>query len=283
MSGASPPVAPGGGKEKPAGPRSPVKKAASAGLARANAVAGKGRQWVERQDPASRQGATIGWYRRHVEAGGQLYTVLLTAYVFIAVLPAVLVMTTYLSDDPAALADRVIHRLRLTGSTAELFHGVLTGAGENQLGSMLIAVANVLIFGMGVGRVLQFAHARSWRIDLGKPGYRDQARYLTVLVVALGLIFIALLQTKLLGGAASWIEWALLPVWAVVLVGYLVWAPRLLLHNRVSVRNVVPGAVFTAFALVGLRLISHLLFKHWLEWYSQYYGGLGIVMALFFG
>jgi uncharacterized BrkB/YihY/UPF0761 family membrane protein len=31
-----------------------------------------------------------------------------------------------------------------------------------------------------------------------------------------------------------------------------------------------------------MRAISSLLFAYWLEWYSRYYGGLGIVMALFF-
>jgi uncharacterized BrkB/YihY/UPF0761 family membrane protein len=40
--------------------------------------------------------------------------------------------------------------------------------------------------------------------------------------------------------------------------------------------------VFALIGLVGLRLLSALLFRHWLVWYSKYYGSLGIVMALFF-
>jgi membrane protein len=74
----------------------------------------------------------------------------------------------------------------------------------------------------------------------------------------------------------------LIPVWILVLFYYFVWMPRMLLHKRVSRRDVVPGAVFTLLGLVGLRLLSALLFKHWLVWYSKYYGSLGIVMALFF-
>jgi uncharacterized BrkB/YihY/UPF0761 family membrane protein len=31
-----------------------------------------------------------------------------------------------------------------------------------------------------------------------------------------------------------------------------------------------------------MRVISGLLLKHWLEWYSTTYGALGIVMAIFF-
>jgi len=50
-------------------------------------LADHGLQWVEGQDPASRKGATIGWFRRYQSANGQLYAVLLTAYIFITLLP----------------------------------------------------------------------------------------------------------------------------------------------------------------------------------------------------
>jgi membrane protein len=197
-------------------------------------------------------------------------------------LPAALVIATYIDHDPAGLADHVVHRLGLTGSTAALFRDVLTGAGQNQLGSTLIAVANVAFFGLGIGRVLQLAHSRSWRIDLRKSMVTDQARYLMTLLVLLGLVLLYLLQSKLLSGKASWIDWALVPVWLLVVLGYFVWMPRMLLHNRVSARDIIPGAVFTALALVGMRVLSSFLLVNWLQWYSKYYGGLGVVMALFF-
>ena len=31
-----------------------------------------------------------------------------------------------------------------------------------------------------------------------------------------------------------------------------------------------------------MRIISGVLLKHWLEWYSKTYGAIGIVMAMFF-
>jgi len=238
-----------------------VRKTAAGGWARGNAVYGHGKEWVEGQDPASRKGATMGWFRRYRAANGQLYAVLLTAYVFITVLPATLVIATYVDNDPAGLADRVVHRLN---------------------GATLLAVANVVIFGLGIGRVLQLAHSRSWGIDLSANWLTDQMRYVATLLVLLGLLALYVLQTRLLRGQPSWIEWALLPLWAVAVLGYFVWMPRELLHRRVSLRDVLPGAVFTTLALVGMRAISSLLFAHWLEWYSTYYGGLGIVMALFF-
>jgi membrane protein len=251
-------------------------------MARGGHAYGHGRDWVERQDPSSRKGATVGWFRRYREADGQLYAVLLTAYIFITLVPAAVVMGSYMSHDPNAEADYVVNRLGLTGVTATFVHDLLTGANTNQLGATLLAVADVVIFGLGYGRVLQLAHARSWRLEFRKGLISDQARYAAVFLVLLGLVFLYLLESKLLAGEPSWITWALVPCWAVAFLAYFVWLPRLLLHGRVAVRDVVPGAILTVVALVGMRIFSSLLLVNWLKWYSKYYGGLGVVMALFF-
>ena len=249
--------------------------------ARAKGTAERGQQWVERLDPASSPGVTVGWFRRYAAADGQLYAVLLTSYVFLTVLPAALVMASY-TQSPNALSNHVIDRLGLRGETADLFRGVLTGASGHKLGAALIALASVAFFGLGIGRVLQLAHARAWGIDLGKARIRDQARYTSVLLALLGGLAAYVFESKLLEGKSSWIGWAIAPVWLVALLFYFVWAPRLLLHHRVARRDVVPGAVLTVLGLLGMRLLSRFLLVNWLEWYGKYYGGLGIVMALFF-
>ena len=250
---------------------------------RGSAVADRGLAWLEGQDPASRKGAAIGWFRRYQGADGQLFALLLTAYFFVTLLPVSVVVSGYLYKDPATLADRLIHRLGLKGEPASLVHDILTGSASNKLASTLIAVGSVALFGLGIGRVLQLAHARSWRIDLGKARLTDQTRYFVVLVLLLVFVVLVVVQTKLLEGRPAWIGWALTPPSG--------WrrcsrsspgCPRMLLHNQVRVRDVLPGAVFTVLCLAGLRLLSHLLLVNWLVWYSKYYGGLGVVMALFF-
>jgi membrane protein len=150
------------------------------------------------------------------------------------------------------------------------------------LGATLIAVADVLLFGMGFGRVLQIAHSRAWRINLGKTQFADQFRYVAALGIPLGLLLLYIYETKELHGQPSWIGWVLVPVWLLILFAYFVWMPQALLHGQVSKRDVVPGAMFTIVGLIGLRLLSALLFRHWLVWYSKYYGSFGIVMAFFF-
>ncbi|PWU20314.1 MAG: hypothetical protein C5B48_12665 [Candidatus Rokuibacteriota bacterium] len=258
--------------------RSKVMRAYSKGTE----VAHRGKDWVDHQDPATRKGATIGWYRRFRESDGGLFAVLLTAYFFVTAIPAGVVMMNYVYNNPHEVADRLDRRLDLTGDVKGMVDSVLTGAGGHQLGATLIAVADVLLFGMGFGRVLQVVHSRSWRIDLGKTQFFDQARYFLTLLFPLGLILLYIIQSKALRGQPSWIGWLLVPIWICVIFWYFVWMPRMLLHHRVTRRDVVPGAFFTLLGLVGLRLLSALLFKHWLVWYSKYYGSLGVVMALFF-
>jgi membrane protein len=259
-----------------------ARKAAHGAQARSMAVAERGRLWIVNRDPASHSGAAIGWMRRYQAADGQLYAVLLSAYLFITLLPAMLVEATYLYSDPAALADRTEHRLGLTGTTATLFHSVLVGGKDHKFGVVVLALLNLVFFGLGFPRVLQLAHARSWAIDLRKNAVIDQARYLTVLLVVLAMSFLFMLQTRELLGQPAWIGWVLTVCWIAILIGFFVWAPHLLLHRRVPASSLLPGAVFTVLGLIALRLVSSLVLAHWLTSYSNSYGALGIVMAIFF-
>jgi membrane protein len=250
---------------------------------RGNEVVERGRQWVDRQDPVSRKGAAIGWFRRYRAADGQLYALLITAYTFLTLLPALLVLSSYVENDPHALADHVTRRLGLAGSTATLFHNVLLGVGERKLGATLIAIGDLAVFGAGFGRALQLAHARAWQVSLGKPRLVDQLRYIGALfgLVALLLLFVVQ-QAWALSGQPGWIAWAVAPGWIVAVVAYFAWAPHTLLRGRIPFRRLLPGATVAALGIVGMRLLSHFLLVRWLNWYSKYYGGLGILLALFF-
>jgi uncharacterized BrkB/YihY/UPF0761 family membrane protein len=259
-----------------------VRRTYDSAYSRGNAIYERGRLWIENQPPASRKGATIGWVRPYQAADGQLYAVLLTAYFFLTLVPLLLLEVSYVYSDPLALARRIEHRLGLEGQTSKLLDAVLTGTSGHKLAAVLIAAIDLFFFGLGFGRVLQLVHARSWGLDLRKSVVVDQLRYLEVLgaVFLLSLLFV--LQTKELRGDPAWIGWVLNAGWVVVLVGFFVWAPHLLLHHRVAARDILPGAVFTILGFVVMRVISGLVLKHWLESYSRSYGAIGIVMAIFF-
>jgi len=279
MSGAPTDPVPGG-----TGPprRSRVPARAQKAAAKGVAVADRGRLWIENQPPDSRKGATIGWVRRYQASNGQLFAVLLSAYLMLTLLPVFLVIASYSYKDPTALADRIEHRLGLKGTTAHLFSSVMVGTGEHKLSAVLLAIINLFFFGLGFPRVLQMVHARSWGIDLGKSALSDQARYLEVLsgLVLGAALYVA--QTRSLRAEPSWLGFVLDIGWLVLMFAFFVWAPRILLHHRVTTRKLVPGAVFTVLCLALLRLISVVLLTRWLNWYSTTYGAFGIVLAIFF-
>jgi uncharacterized BrkB/YihY/UPF0761 family membrane protein len=61
-----------------------------------------------------------------------------------------------------------------------------------------------------------------------------------------------------------------------------VWAPWLLTHKRITRRDLLPGAVLTAFGLVALMLISSFVMELWVNLYARDYGGFGVVLAIYF-
>jgi hypothetical protein len=147
-------------------------------------VSRRGREWADRQDPGSLSGMAIGAWRRYRAVGGRCSrlcslctcwsSALLSLYVLVAVLPALLVMEEYLDPHPAALAHQLVHHYGLSGDTASLLRSVLVQGRAHELGSALLAVAGALFFGLGFGRVLQLVHARAWELHYRQ---RSRARY----------------------------------------------------------------------------------------------------------
>jgi uncharacterized BrkB/YihY/UPF0761 family membrane protein len=244
-------------------------------------VSRRGREWADRQDPGSLSGMVIGAWRRYRAVEGPLQSALLSLYVLVAVLPALLVMEEYLDPHPAALAHQLVHHYGLSGDTASLLRSVLVQGRAHELGSALLAVAGALFFGLGFGRVLQLVHARAWGVALPTK-QTDYALYAAVLLGLYGLILLLLVQLKELKGSSSWVGLALAVGWVGLLVVFFVWAPWLLTHKRISRRDLLPGAVLTAFGLVVLMIISSYVMGFWVDLYARDYGGFGVVLAIYF-
>jgi uncharacterized BrkB/YihY/UPF0761 family membrane protein len=249
--------------------------------ARAAALSDRGRAWVERQDPASPAGVAISAWRHYRAVDGPLQSALLSLYILVAVLPALLVMEEYLDPHPASLANSLVHHYRLNGPTSTLIQSVLVEGHAHELGSALLAIAGALFFGLGFGRVLQLVHARSWQLAL-PTRQTDQALYATVLLGLYGLILLLLVQLNELKGGPSWVGKTLAIGWVGLLVLFFVWAPRMLTHKRITRRDLVPGAVLTAVGVVLLMVVSRYVMQFWIDLYARDYGGLGVVLAIYF-
>jgi membrane protein len=244
-------------------------------------VSRRGQDWVERQDPSTRSGVAIDAWRRYRAVDGPLQSALLSIYILVAVLPALLVMEEYLDPHPNALATSIVHHYQLNASTSELVHNVLGQGRSHELGSALLAIASALIFGIGFGRVLQLVHARAWRLEL-KTGVLDQIGYGAVLAGLYGLLMLLLLQLNEFHTGSIVVKALLGFGWVGFLTLFFDVAPWLLTHKQVSRRDLLPGAVLTALALVGLMVVSNYVMQFWVDLYARDYGGFGVVLALYF-
>jgi uncharacterized BrkB/YihY/UPF0761 family membrane protein len=246
-----------------------------------DAVSQRGQAWVDQQQPGSRSGVAIGAWRAYREVEGPLQSALLSLYVLVAVLPALLVLEAYLDTHPDSLVRKLVHQFHLNPQTASLLHGVLGSDRKHELGAVLFAIASALFFGLGFGRVLQLTHARTWQLTLAKKG-ADQARYAAVLLALYGLIFLLLLQADEWRRDPSWLGVILAAVWVGLVVLFFTWAPWSLLHRTVALRDMIPCAVLTTFALVVLVVVSRWLMQFWVDLYAKDYGGLGVILAIYF-
>ena len=249
--------------------------------ARTAAASRRGQEWVERQQPDSASGVAIEAWRRYRAVEGPLQSALLSLYILVAVLPALLVMEEYLDPHPNSLANSIVHHLNLNAPTSRLLHGVLGEGRSHELGSALFAIVGALIFGLGLGRVLQLVHARAWQLPL-PTRQLDQALYAGVLIGLYGMLLLLLVQLTELAGSPAWVQRVLSLGWVGLLVAFFVWAPWLLTRKQVSKRDLLPGAILTAVGLVALMLISRYVMQFWVDLYARDYGGLGVVLAIYF-
>ena len=248
---------------------------------RAKGLSRRGREWGRSAGSCLSLGRGAWGLAPLSGRGGTASVCAAVSHVLVAVLPALLVMEDFLDPHPNSLAARLVHHFHLNAPTSVLFHGVLGEGRKHELGSALFAIAGALFFGLGFGRVLQLVHARAGELPLPKRA-GDQALYATVLLGLYGLLLVLLVQLDELRGDPSWVGFALAVGWIGLLVLFFVWAPWLLTHKRITRRDLFPSAALTAFALVVLMMVSRYVMQFWVDLYAKDYGGLGVVLALYF-
>ena len=249
--------------------------------AKLGAASQRAQDWVERQDPGSRRGVAIGAWRRYRAVEGPVQTALLSLYILVAVLPAVLVMEEYLDPHPNSLANSIVHHFRLNAPTSELIHNVLGEGRSHELGSALFAIAGALVFGIGFGHVLQLVYARAWQLDL-KTGVSDQLGYGAVLAGLYGLLLLLLVQLNDFHPRSAVVKVVLGVGWLGFLMLFFVAVPWLLTHKQIAPRDLLPGAALAAVGLVVLMVVSRYVMQFWVDLYARDYGGLGVVLAIYF-
>jgi len=251
------------------------------GLRTVEAARRRGRAWVDDRAPESLSSAAIDGWVRYRRMDGPLQSALLSLYVLVAVVPALLVVGDYMAAGPTEVATRLAHRYALSTETASVVRGALVQTSHHTLSSALVAIGGALFFGLGFGQVLQHVHVRAWELQL-RIRTLDRARHAIVLLALYGVILLLFVQLRTIGGASHWVTAPLLPGWFVFLTAYFGWSGRLLTHDLVPWRDLLPGAAVGAIGVTALIVTGRFLMRWWVDFYASDYGAFGVVMAVFF-
>jgi membrane protein len=234
--------------------------------------------WLrERSDsPLGRLG--LKWFRAYFAASRNSGCAI-TIYSSLSVLPAALVFVAAIyavGGDVNVFAQHLVDHLNLTGSTASLVKETFGSSSSNALGATITMIVTFLLWGIGIGQLYQDVYARAWGIEVGSAA--DQALYaIFFFVFAAALALIVVAQSEL-GDTGRWL--VLLPVWILGSLAFWLGAPHFLLHRKISMRQLLPGALMATLVLGGTSAFSPLFLGPALTTNGKAFASLGIVLSV---
>jgi membrane protein len=217
------------------------------------------------------------WFRAYFAASRNSGCAI-AIYSSLSVLPAALVFVAalYAAGNVNLFAQHLVNHLNLTGHTASLVQETFGSASSNALAASVTMVVTFLLWGIGIGQLYQDVYARAWGIEVGSAA--DQALYaIFFFVFAAALALVAVAQSEL-GDTGRWL--VLVPAWILGSLAFWLGAPHFLLHRKVSLRQLLPGALLSILVLGGTAAFSPLFLGPALTTNGKAFGSLGVVLSV---
>ena len=217
------------------------------------------------------------WFRRYFEASHNSGCAA-TVYSALAVLPGALVAVSFFhssGSDSNAFAQRLVDHMGLNGTTASLVQETFGSASANRLAATITVAIAFVVWGIGIGQIYQDVYARAWRIQVGSLS--DQGRFAIFLFVVTGALALAVVSAAQLR-ARGW--YVLVPVWLVASTVFWLWVPTFLLHRRINLRALLPGALLATVVLGGATATSPLFVAAPLNENGKAFGSFGVAVTL---
>jgi membrane protein len=217
------------------------------------------------------------WFRAYFAASRNSGCAI-AIYSCLSVLPAALVFVAalYAAGNVNVFAQHLVHHLSLTGSTANLVQTTFGTTSSNALAASITMIVTFLLWGIGIGQLYQDVYARAWGISVGSPA--DQALYAIFFFVFAAAIALVLVAQAELGDTGRWL--VLLPVWILGSLVFWLGVPHFLLHGKVSMRRLLPGALLSILVLGGTAAFSPLFLGPALTTNGKAFGSLGVVLSI---
>jgi len=233
--------------------------------------------WLSRRADTRFGRLALQWFRAYFEASRNSGCAA-SIYSSLSVLPAALVTIAFFNlskPDSNALADRLVSHLGLDGTTAGIVRDTFGSASSNAIAATVTVVISFLIWGIGIGQIYQAVYARAWRIKVGSVA--DQGRFAIFFFVVTGTVALAIVSAERLQDT-GWL--LLLPVWLVASTVFWLWVPRFLLHRKIGIRALLPGALLASVVLGGAAATSPLYLGASMNESGRAFGSYGVVMTV---
>ena len=239
---------------------------------------GAAQGWLHKRADSSLGRLAFLWFRRYFEASRNSGAAA-AAYITLSVLPAALVIIGLFNlarGDESAFADRVVRHMKLDGATADIVRDLFGTTADNVAVASVAVAIGFLIWGISIGGLYQDLYARAWRIRVGSAA--DQLRYTIWFFLLSGILAVMLGSASELR-ASGWL--IALPLWVGGSILFWLWTPRYLLHRKISLRSLLPGALLATFVLSGTIATSPLWIGPTINQNASAFGAFGAVIALF--
>lgn len=218
----------------------------------------------------------LDWARGYFEASRNSGCAA-SIYSSLSVVPAVLAFVAVLhpsSDNANLFAERLVTHLKLTGATASLVEGTFGTASANALAATIGVVVSFLLWGIGIGQIYQDVYARAWRVKVGSLA--DQGLFAAFFFILTGAIVLGVISGARLRGA-GWA--ALVPAWLIGSTLFWLLVPRLLLHGKVGLRALLPGALLASIVIGGTVATSPFFLAAPLNENGKAFGAFGVALT----
>jgi membrane protein len=235
-------------------------------------------EWLRGRTETSLGRLALLWFRRYFEASRNSGAAA-AAYIILSVLPAALVIIGIFNlakGNESAFADRVVRHMKLDGATAGIVRDLFGTTADNVTTASVAVAIGFLIWGISIGGLYQDVYARAWRIRVGTAA--DQLRYTIWFFLLSGILAVMLGSASELR-ASGWL--VALPLWVGGSIVFWLWTPRYLLHRKISLRSLLPGALLATFVLSGTIATSPLWIGPTINQNASAFGAFGAVIALF--
>jgi membrane protein len=220
----------------------------------------------------------LQWFRAYFGASRNSGCAI-SMYASLSVLPAALVFVAVIYTPGGSVnvfANHLVNHLNLTGQTATLVQGTFGSASSNALAASVAMVVSFLLWGIGIGQLYQDVYARAWDVAVGSAA--DQLLYAIFFFVFAAALALVLVAQSELGDTGRWA--LLVPVWLIGSLAFWLATPYFLLHRKIALRRLLPGALAATIVLGGTSATSPLFLSATFATDGKAFGSFGIALTV---